>query len=216
MSKGGKKRDFKRSLGRRPASREPRKSILIVVEGHTEELYFKKYKNDFHLRLIDIEPHVENPPCTDPISLVSAAKELMKRRKQDAGKSYAFVDYDEVWVVYDLEKVHDERRPQSNQAKQQTQKEKIQFAISDPSFEFWYILHFEKTTKSFNNADEVERHLKRHFPNYKKATPPSQEIIDRTDIAIENAKWVREQLERSQSTAPITNVDQLVISMRNM
>lgn len=212
-SKG--KRDYRREYGRRPPSREPQKSILIVVEGETEKLYFLEYRNAFRLPLIDVELHVENPDCTDPINLVARAIKLKNQRKRDVKNGNALVEYDEVWTVYDLEGVHDPRRKQSTDAKKIADENNIRIAVSDPSFEFWYILHFEKTTKSFNDADEVRRYLKKHIPGYKKATQPSSEIIAKTETAIENAKWVRKQLETSQSTAPKTDVDLLVVSMQN-
>ena len=193
---------------RRSASRRPRKSFLIVVEGETEELYFKKYADDSRSRLIDI--FVDNPPCTDPINLVKRAMELKQQKERDAKRSEISVPYDEIWIVYDLERVHDERRKLSNDAGQMAKSKKIQIARSDPAFEYWYILHFKQTTKSFNDAAETERYLKRFWPDYRKATTPRKNIYEKTQAAIGNAQWVREQLEKSRSKAPKTDVDILV------
>ena len=211
----------KQRYERRPAFRHPKKSFLIVVEGKTEEEYFKKYKNDSRSNLIDVI--VDNPPCTDPVNLVNRAMELKRQKDSDAKKSEFVVPYDErgVWVVYDLEKMHDARRTLSIVVQEKVKNNKIELAVSDPAFELWYILHFKKTTKSFNDADETEKYLKailkkeKIWPDYQKATTPPQEIYDRTNTAITNAKWVRNQLNTTGDTAPKTDVDLLVEELRD-
>jgi hypothetical protein len=123
--------------------------------------------------------------------------------------------YDEVWIVYDLEKPNDERRRLSKNVENQARNElKVHFALSDPSFEFWYILHYTKTTKSFTGADEVERYLKQYWKNYVKNSEPTLEIVDKTNDAIKNAQWVRKHLRSTQSNAPMTNIDQIVIKLK--
>ena len=205
---------------RRKAFRSPQKSFLIVVEGQTEEAYFRKYVNDSKSKLIDLV--VDNPPCTDPINLVNRAMEVKRQKEREAKKSEFVAPYDEkaVWVVYDLENAHDVRRKLSNDAQGKVKKNQIQLAISDPTFEYWYILHFERTTKSFNDADDTEKYLKnilkkkKIWPDYKKAATPPQTIYDVIDTAIANAQWVREHLKESNSTAPMTDVDLLVTELR--
>jgi len=198
---------------RRSPSRKPQKSFLLVVEGETEELYFKKYKDDARSNLIDI--HIDNPGGTDPGTLVNRAMELKQRMEREAKRSEFVVQYEEVWVVYDLEDPHHIRREQSDRVKQRadTKENNIQFAISDPSFEYWYILHFERTTKSFNDANEIEKYLKQLWNGYKKATPPPRHVYEKTSTAIENAKWVRKELAKSNSIAPKTDVDFLVVKL---
>jgi len=179
---------------------------LIVTEGDTEKAYFNAIIQRWRLHSVVV---AVNPDCTDPVSLLNHAKE------KDNPESI-FGGYDAIWIVYDLEKPNaTDRRNQSQRVKDKiTGKnyEKFHLAISDPSFEFWYVLHFDKTTKDFNGADAVVKHLKKHLSNYKKGIISDKEfdiILPKTPTAIANAKWVREQSKISKSTTPMTDVDEL-------
>ena len=127
MSKKQHQRKIGNKYARHQAVRSPQKSFLIVVEGDTEEKYFKEYKNQTRSGLIEIV--IDNPPCTDPITLVNKAVKLKKQKEREAKNSEFVVPYDEIWVVYDLEKAHDDRRRQSKEARGKITKDKIQFAV---------------------------------------------------------------------------------------
>jgi hypothetical protein len=196
-------------LRRHSANKKAGRRVLIVTEGQTEEEYFKALRNWKRLHGLIV---VIKPNCTDPVSLYNVAKELKEQEQEKSKTGNITLPYDEVWIVYDLEKPNSERREQSKKVEEKVKSpNKIYVAKSDPSFEFWYILHFEKTTKSFTGADEAEQHLKKHhWKDYRKAITPTQNILDKTDTAVENAIWVRKQLESSNSTEPVTDIDKLV------
>ena len=209
MSKNRSKSRAKNNpLTRRQGTKQPRQRILIVTEGDTEKTYFDAVKQQWRLHNVVV---VENPDCTDPVSLLNYAKE------KDSAESIFDGGYDAVWLVYDLEKPNaKDRRDQSQKVKDKITgkkyNEKFHLAISDPSFEFWYVLHFDKTTKDFTGADEVVKHLKKHLIGYKKGIMSEKEfesILTKTQTAIANAQWVRERLLASDSAAPITYVDKL-------
>ena len=208
MSKNKPKpRDKNNSLTRRQGTKQPRRRILIVTEGNTEKAYFDAVRQRWRLHNVVV---VENPDCTDPVSLLNHAKE------KDSAESIFDGGYDAVWLVYDLEKPNaKDRHDQSQKVKDKiTGKDYANFhlALSDPSFEFWYVLHFDKTTKDFTGADEVIKHLKKHWSDYKKGIMSEKEfesILTKTQTAIANAEWVRERLLASDSVAPITYVDKL-------
>jgi hypothetical protein len=48
-----------------------------------------------------------------------------------------------------------------------------------PSIEFWFLLHYIKTTRNFQNANEAIKELKKHLSDFSK---------ERTFL--ENSKWV--------------------------
>jgi hypothetical protein len=89
-----------------------------VTEGKKTEPYYLRALCR-RLSLSTAEVIVHHPEATDPKSLTDEAIELSRARRQMAKRSY-LVPYDEVWVVYDLEKPHDERRRlhKNQQAKQ--------------------------------------------------------------------------------------------------
>lgn len=124
-----------RDLKRRPPRIEScGKSFLIVTEGEkTEPNYFKALIR--HLRLAPADVDFDSPPATDPLNLVLRADDLRAARKK-AAKSGPQVEYDEVWVVFDLEKTHDERKRLAKQAMTRKEAKGMMFAISDPCFEY--------------------------------------------------------------------------------
>ena len=40
--------------------------------------------------------------------------------------------------------------------------------INNPALEFWFLLHFEMTSKYFSSCDEAIKQLKKHLPDYEK------------------------------------------------
>ncbi len=69
---------------------------------------------------------------------------------------------------------------------------------SNPCIEFWFLLHFVRTTKPFSNCESVEKDLQKYLPNYTK----NQQYLVQANIykllqpnllkAIENGAWIEE------------------------
>jgi len=210
----------KRSLKRTaPAYRrgKPRtalsgKTILIVTEGEkTEPNYLNALRKRFQLAATSIE--IIHPDGTDPVTLTNRAIELRDQRKKQVRSGAVAVAYDEIWVVFDLEKTHDERRKQDIRARSMPKAKGIRFAVSDPAFEYWLLLHEEFTWATFTDCDAVTARLKKHWPDYKKDSTPSSDFLEKVPVAVKNAGRVRTDNEKSDRTNPATNVDLLVCSM---
>ena len=193
--------------GRKEYSRrEPNRNgnrILIVVEGDTEEVYFEAVRR--FLRLPGARIIVANPAATDPTGMARFAK---KKAKED--------DYDEIWVVCDMESSIDVRHQQFERCKTHSEFKGIRFIASDPSFDFWYVLHFHVTTKSFDNATQVTDYLKTYcdWKDYRKGIEPPLGLLNKTVTdAIPNAQKVRKKLLEDNAVSPCTEVDLLVESL---
>ncbi len=188
------------------------KTILIVTEGgKTEPNYFVELRNRFRLSATDIE--VVHPDGTDPVTLTNKAIELREKRKNEA-KSGILVEYDEVWVVFDLEKTHDIRREQAKRAKVLPGAKGVNFALSDPSFEYWLLLHCEYTTASFPDNDSVEQRLKNHWPDYTKGSRPSPDFLEKVPDAVKHALRCRKHHRDCDGDGnPSTQADRVVRSM---
>lgn len=184
------------------------KCILIVTEGkNTEPNYLKALRKKLGLKAADIE--VVHPEGTDPVTLTQAAIALFKKRQKQQLKA----PYDEVWVVFDLEKTHDERRAKAKEARNLNGAKGIRFAESDPSFEFWRLLHETYTAKSFDSCEAVTKELKEKCPEYTKSENPSAETLNKIPFAVANAQRLRKDSEQSGRTTPATTVDLLVRTM---
>jgi len=179
----------KDSLKRRRPFVEPRACILIVCEGEkTEPQYFEGLRRK--LRLSTVEVVVEGEGCgSAPISVVNYATSLKKERVKNAQRSPTLVKYDEVWCIIDVEapQPHTSLAAAIDKAKAR----KLKVALSNPCFEYWYILHFERTSVLMNGNKKAMKRLKQNYPKYKKNDPAFFEVVyPRTEAAIKNSKGV--------------------------
>jgi hypothetical protein len=195
------------------------KAILIVTEGEkTEPNYLKSLRDRFQLSATDIV--IVHPEGTDPVTLVTKALELREERKREAREGLV-VEYDEVWVVFDLERPHDERRRLAAQALAHPEAKGLKFAHSDPCFEYWLLLHGEFTTASFADCAAVAKRLEKHWKGYAKGQTPAPEFLDKVPVAVTHAERCREYHRAAKTVAnppgttgnPSTAVDLLVRSM---
>lgn len=188
-------------------------TFLIVTEGAaTEPSYFNALRLRLELSATDVV--IVHPSGTDPITLTNAAIKLRDDRKREAKQGIA-VPYDEVWVVFDLERTHDQRRAQAKAARSLKGVAGIKFADSDPCFEFWLLLHHEYTTRPFENCAEVERFLKKHCPSYEKGNGTEiSRFLDRISTAVVHALRCRKHHATSLGDGnPSTRVDCLITRM---
>jgi len=185
------------------------KAFLIVTEGKkTEPNYFRALRNRLQLAAADVE--ILHPNGTDPLTLTRAAIDLWDKRKKQAKKGFN-IAYDEVWVVFDLEKPHDERRKLAAEAMKMKGAAAIKFAFSDPSFEFWLLLHEEYTTAPLEDCDQVIKRLDAFWKNYAKGLSPTLEFLEKIPIAVVHSERCREHHKTSGGDGnPSTMVDILV------
>ena len=154
---------------RREGTRQRRKAILIVCEGEASEpQYFRALIKDRKLgTLVDIEIV---GGAKQHITLVNRAIELRDERRRIARKAeragqLAKPPFDEIWCVFDTEV---EARSTFNEAIALAKEHGFKLAISNPAFEYWLLLHFEHTTRSFHTSREVRDTLRKHLPDYAK------------------------------------------------
>ncbi len=199
---------------RKVGTRKPALRILIVCEGKkTEPDYFRKFKRELRATSCTIE--IAGKECNGiPLDIVEYA--ISKSQSQDDNsKPY----YDEIWCVMDVEETserHENMRQAIRKARQRTNR--LELAISNPCFEYWLLLHYIKTSKSFTNKGIIEELEKQGgFGKYNKGNIPIDSLYPRVRTAIENAKAViREQhypdkaSEDVLETNPVTYVQLLV------
>jgi len=107
-------------------TRTMNKTILIVCEGQSEELYFKSFP------VVSCKVSAYGLGQSKE-SLVDATIELKKMEK-----------YDEVWCVFDMDIQLGKKEISSfDNAIDKALKNKIKVAYSNDSFELWFCLHYE-------------------------------------------------------------------------
>ena len=190
-------------------------TFLVVTEGkNTEPNYLKALRTRFQLAVENVEIH--HPNGTDPITLVEKAIELRDERKKQAKKGSG-VAYDEVWVVFDLEKPNDERRMQAKQAMAIKDANNIKFAISDPCFEYWLLLHEEYTTAQLANCSVATARFKEVCPGYTKGSwiPPLEFLNKLPDAVIHTERCREYHKETGGDGNPSTGMDLLARSLND-
>lgn len=164
------------------------KRLLILCEDKkSSKFYLDSFKKDEKLKrdLSSVSIEIYQPTDFSPLGLVKEAKRRKKQAKRDRNA------FDEIWIVLDKD-----GHANMPQAINMAEANKISIAISIVCFEYWIILHFEKTTRPFTRCDDVITYLKRfHFANYEKCTNCFGELKDRIPFAIESGKWLEKQVE---------------------
>lgn len=113
--------------------RRKRKPIVyIICEGkETETLYFKHFRS--RNCLVDIIPIPSKHKAAE--HLVKHAKSLISQA------DYYPKDGDQLWCVFDCD---DNKDSELQAAISYSEKHGYKIAYSNPAFEYWYLLHFEK------------------------------------------------------------------------
>lgn len=192
--------------GRLVGTRELNKTIWIVVEGEkTEKIYFNNFRKRADLAATEVK--VIN--CKKGTSAIQIVREGLKLLEQE------FPKIDEVWCVFDKEEKKCERnfKLAMELASQNIPSGKrLRCAVSNPCFEFWILLHVEKTDKPFCNCNEVFSYLRKRIPLYTKSNRPEIErICLDARKAVEHARWLRTR----NVECPSTDVDLLIVALSN-
>ncbi len=186
--------------------RSPKPRILVLCEGQkTERIYFGALKVEMRLSSVSVQPPSKVRGLR---GLTKAADEA---RLNDPG-------LDEIWCVLD----HDGREEEVRQfrvwherASKRRGGPRIEAVISDPCFEYWLLLHFEYTTRPFDNVggcEQAVRLLRRHVNDYRKGDRRFFESLrGLRDTAIANA----EKAARA-GPSPGTDIGRLVQRLREL
>jgi len=188
-----------KSYARRKPFREPGKRILVVTEGTvTEPRYFTALLDRLQVssRAVEVRP----PNGSDPVSIVDTAISIVDQNKKNRTP-----DFDEIWLVLDTE----DQRVRLAAAIDKARAHKFNLAISAPSIEYWFLLHFAYTTKYMVRCCEVEHELRNYFA-YSKKQFDAQALVSRTGDAVVNARSARDDQEATGREFPRTDVDLLV------
>lgn len=169
MSK--RRRQFRRRLGQR----RYRRLFILAVEGEkTEPQYFEIF-NDQQFQ-IQVE-------CLFKRHRSSPDKVL--RRIKDRLKNVSLKKTDEAWVVVDKDQWTDEQLAQIHDWSQE--KENFGFALSNPNFEYWILLHFEDGNGISRSRDCSDR-LRKYLKDYDGGIDPRKITKDMITAAIQRAR----------------------------
>ncbi len=167
-----KLRTFQRPLG----ERRYKKLFVVSVEGSkTEPQYFAIFNQPQSIVLVK---------CLRRPSTESSPIQVLKRMEGYLRKE-SLMKTDEAWIVVDKD---DWTEDQLRELLQWAKKcENHGFALSNPNFEYWLLLHFEDG-KGITNSQECLTRLRLHLPNYKKDIDGKKITLELITKAILRAK----------------------------
>ena len=188
----GKLEQRKRSQNKRRTN----SVVVIACEGNneTETIYFRNYKS----RKCNIK--FSTGRHTDPLGMVNDLINYIK--KEDIKAEYG----DKMYLLMDTD-VNQNKQKQIDEVKKICMQNGIELITSTPTFEYWYILHYQYTTKNYRDSKQVKTELKSLIPSYSESLDIYPIIKGKTDTAIKNSKKVEKYQASSGNSIDSDNAN---------
>lgn len=174
------------------AHRTTRRTLILCEGRATETGYFEAMRR--HLRLPADTVAVLGTKGTALWTLVQAASKERELRIEQG--RFDPKGGDRVWVVCDGDE-HRKADPAAwKRAVAMAAERDIHLAISNPSFELWYLLHFQEQHAALN-AHDAARCVAQHVPKYTKALGLfPQPLLPLTAAAVARARALDQAARR--------------------
>lgn len=211
MGKRSKRESPDNLILRREKHSFTQKSKILIVTEDSKHMpaYFEALREFYSLsrRLITILPS----DGSAPISVVETAqKYLVLDAKQNDGNTYDFV-----FCVFDRDAHKSfDKALRCIEALSSQIEASIEAVCCVPSFEFWVLCHFEKTT-GYMTQGEVIKRIKKYIPKFNKKTLCyrtvfQEHLFDKLDTAESNSKWVCMEQEKTNTDNPKTTMHHIL------
>ena len=169
---------------RKIQNRKPLPVYALVGDGYSEKIYFDELKTIEQLRNVQIKPDLPSRSGKGGsfMRVMQKAKELYT---EGYDKVFCLIDFDAV--------IHENKTEEYKTEKGKLEKKGVIVLECNPCFEFWYLLHLQKTAKSFMNCESVVAHIKNttELKDYSKEQSYQkliyQKLRSKMPDAIENA-----------------------------
>ncbi|MHA1855133.1 MAG: RloB family protein [Promethearchaeota archaeon] len=165
-----------------------KKAYAVVVDGETEVWYFQMLKRNEPDLQVNIEPKIpQRKSLQDQYDKVISLVE-------DFTRVFWIIDLDV--IIQETKKVRKCKKTQIQYLKEcfddlNTKYSNVITIVNNPCLEFWFLLHFEQTTKYFDKCSETENQLKKHLTDYQKTrkyfTKQNQDIYLKLKSNLRNA-----------------------------
>lgn len=183
------------SKKRNKQNRKEKPMIIITAEGknETEAQYFDGFRTPDCPYIIKFH---KAGHLTDPTKLAESIRKRWNKEEADVRTG------DMAFVIVDL----DNKESKAKEIQQLEAKSRVEkFIVSNPTFEVWYLLHYEYSTRSYINTDAVIRELKKHYPGYEKTSEMFPLLKDKMGNAITNAEKLEDYHKKEEHLHPDVN-----------
>ncbi len=164
-----------KSRFRRPTGqRRYKRMFVIVAEGKvTEQEYFQLLNDESIIRVKCLK---NRNNLTPQEALLRVREHIRKEPLRKHDEAWVVVDKDS-WAEEQLVELHNWAQSRSNYG----------FALSNPKFEYWLLLHFEDA-KGVVTSEQCSKQLTKHLPDYYKHVDARKFTNDRIKAATDRAK----------------------------
>ncbi len=169
-------------MARKAEHRRLRTRYAVLGDGRTEQFYLQ------HLKSLKGYNYRVYPSLFDDITIDIVENKIDELLSGGCDKIVYFTDYDIIVKQGKQEKFKELIIKYEN-------KPEIIICESMPSIEFWFLLHYKKTTKEFQNATEVLAELQKYITGFSKGK-----------TFLQKQKWVKNlcsagRIEKAQKFA---------------
>jgi len=168
-------------MARKHGNRLMHTSFVVLGDGITEQYYLK------HLKAIKSYKYTIRPYLFASITIETAEDIIDELLSGGCNQIVYFTDYDTI--------VNQNKKDKFDALiKKYTGREEVLICESMPSIEFWFLLHFIKTTREYSDANQVTRNLAKYIKSYSK-----------NKGFLENQEWVNELTKNGNFENAILN-----------
>lgn len=165
----------RRRLRRPLGERRYRKLFVIAVEGvKTEPQYFAIFNDQNSVIRVNC---LKGSHSSSPLQVLKRMNDHLQQEKLRSS--------DEAWLLVDKDQWTDKQLAQLNSWAKTC--DNYGFALSNPKFEYWLLLHFEDGTDIASSRNCSDR-LKRYLSGYNKGIDARNITRARIDEAIRRAR----------------------------
>lgn len=172
----------KQAIRRRHPSRDENDVILIMCEAERTEIeYFRTIRETKLKSGVRISVRWTGTRG-DPRRAVKRSVAEIEERAHSSTLS----PFDDAWLILDVESPQNPNIVEAVKSAKECRT--LRVVLSNPCFEYWYILHYECTASPFQTSDAARKKLKEHFPNYSKTNSAiAIDALPRTKTAMANS-----------------------------
>jgi hypothetical protein len=172
---------------RRRSSRKVKPLFYLIVDGESEQAYFKEFQRQFREQLaITLKPEIPKR---------KSFRDLKREFKEKGGAAKVF------WIVDRDVIIKEGRVEELNNLKRSYQNENRWILINDPCLEFWFLLHFIGNYQQSKECEKVIEELKRRWIAQQNRNFPKSKVERAEKIAQEyknNPAFLRTAIENSK------------------
>ena len=137
-----------------------------------------------HFRCIDSSYSMTMKPTsnTNPEAMLTYAVSYSRRQGFDERSG------DKIFLLCDIDTKEKRKRLLDANIIEKAKRKHATILFSNPSFEIWFLNHFRKTTKIYQNQNEVIQDLRHFIPDYEKNKDVFKILNDNMELAIQNSR----------------------------